>query len=225
MINWHDPTSALRELLVLFPVFLISISLHEAAHAFMADRLGDPTARLNGRMTLNPLAHLDPLGTLMLLIAPFGWAKPVPVDPRNLKGRFANLLVSAAGPLSNFFLAVLGIAILKHLPPFSQYAGLPLDLLVLRNMDLLGEAPLLVPVLVLVLINTVLMFFNLLPFPPLDGWGILSDLLPRKWRHGYFDVLPYGIIALVLFMTVPGFNRFFNVAIVSAVQGMIQLVP
>ncbi|HEY9765335.1 MAG TPA: site-2 protease family protein, partial [Chroococcales cyanobacterium] len=143
----------------------------------------------------------------------------------NLKGRFSLLLVSGAGPLANLLLAVAGILILKHAPPFQALPADKLGMLVLMNMELLNAIPLAVPLLVLVLINTVLMIFNLLPIPPLDGFGILSDLLPEKWRSYYYQLLPYGVILLVLFMVVPFARHAFNFAIVTSIQALVAIVP
>jgi Zn-dependent protease len=133
---------------------IIAITIHEFAHAFMADRLGDPTPRASGRLTLNPLAHLDPIGTLMLFIARFGWGKPVPIDTYNLKNpRRDEILISLAGPASNIILAIIFTILFKFFA-----------------MNLF---------LSIIIINLSLAIFNLLPFYPLDGSHIFPDLFPK----------------------------------------------
>lgn len=155
--------------------FIVAITVHEAAHAYMADRLGDPTPKLMGRLSLNPIVHYDPIGTTLLLflvllralgapVIPFGWAKPVQFDPYNLQNpRRDSALISLAGPVSNLLLAGI-LAILVHL------AQNPLS-------SLFALASLLVPV---ILLNVVLAIFNLIPVHPLDGGKILVGLLPAK---------------------------------------------
>ena len=169
---------------------VISISLHEFAHAYMADRLGDSTARDMGRVTLNPLAHLDPLGTVLLLVAGFGWGKPVPFNPMYLKNPKRDAaLISVAGPLSNFLLAS-GAAILFRLssgaPLFSSFFYF------------------------VVFFNLILGFFNLIPLHPLDGfkvvYGLLSDDLAMQWGQ----IAPYGIYILLLLVVTRSLSMVLN---------------
>jgi len=165
-------------LLLFLPALIIAITIHEFAHAFLADRLGDPTPQLQGRLSLNPLKHLDPVGTLMLLFFRFGWGKPVEFDPYNLRHpRRDAALISLAGPAVNLVLATLLALILKFSPSslFSVF---------------------LIPV---ILININLAIFNLLPVPPLDGAKILYGFLPRDWADEYNDFMGrYGTILLIL---------------------------
>jgi Zn-dependent protease len=169
-------------------MLLVAFPIHEFAHAFAAYRLGDSTARLFGRLTLNPLAHFDPVGGSMLAISVllgsgFGWAKPTPVNPRNLEGgRWGEAIVAAAGPLSNLALAVAGAIPLR----FMFAAGL--------------DVPFLGNVLILfVEINLLLMIFNLIPIPPLDGSGVLFAFLPPQTAWQLRPILSqYGIILLIL---------------------------
>ncbi|HUS52261.1 MAG TPA: site-2 protease family protein [Candidatus Bathyarchaeia archaeon] len=176
---------------ILIIAFLFSLSIHEAAHAYAADRLGDPTARLSGRVTLNPLAHLDPVGTLLPLFllftgSPiiFGWGKPVPFDPFNLKNpRRDAALISFAGPASNLVLATF-LAILIRLGPF--FLGTNVFLMELF----------LVPVIAL---NIMWALFNLIPIHPLDGGKVLIGLLPQDLAIKWDEVLnQYGLILLLL---------------------------
>lgn len=167
--------------------FGISLSVHEAAHAWMADRLGDPTARLAGRLTLNPLAHLDPIGTLMLLFAHFGWGKPVPIDAYNLRQpRRDSGLISLAGPAANFILAIL-LSLILHLSYVFPFIAL-----------------LLTPIIYL---NISWGVFNLLPVHPLDGSHVLVGFLPRETAEKVEQILEeYGLI-LLLFIIFPFFGK------------------
>ncbi len=157
---------------------LIAISIHEAAHAYTADHLGDPTPRSQGRLTLNPLAHLDPLGTLMILIFRFGWGKPVQFDPFNLQNpRRDAAVISIAGPVSNLLLALTCSLILRFLVP---------------NFF----APLLYP---LIFLNVALAIFNLVPVHPLDGGKIIIGILPRDLAYEWQTIMNrYGTILLLL---------------------------
>ncbi|WP_347491481.1 site-2 protease family protein [Desulfoscipio sp. XC116] len=176
---------SLAELLLLLPAILIGLTFHEFAHGWMADRLGDHTARHQGRLTLNPLAHIDPVGFLMLILFKFGWAKPVPVNPYNLRGDPARgmLLVSLAGPAANLVMALaasilLGVGLLR-LVPFAEYVYYILYLTLQ--------------------INVILAFFNLIPVPPLDGSKILAGLFPRQ-SHFIYGMETYGTIILLILL-------------------------
>lgn len=156
---------------------ILSLTVHEFAHAYTADRLGDSTPRRFGRVTLNPLAHLDPFGTFLLLIAGFGFAKPVPVNGGSL-GRWGMLWVAAAGPISNILIAILAALLLKFLP-LTQ-----LSFTVLTTV--LG-------------INIVLAVFNLLPLPMLDGSRIIAAIFPTTLGRALreFEMLPYSFLLLL----------------------------
>ncbi len=178
---------SLNRLITMAILLLTSIPIHEWAHAWTAYQLGDDTAASRGRLTLNPLAHLDPIGTIGLLIAGFGWGKPVPVAPHRLRGnmRASWALVSAAGPFSNLVLAML--------------AAIPFRLGVLALPDLSNSSISLASILIqFVLINLSLMVFNLIPFPPLDGSRILAWLLPAKWANAMDQVERVGSMGLFL---------------------------
>ena len=184
--------------LIWFGALLVAITVHEYAHAWASDRLGDPTARLAGRLTLNPFAHLDPIGTLMLLIFRFGWGKPVPFDPFNLRyPRRDAALISFAGPASNLiFATILSIIIrLAHLTIGSPAYFLELAL-----------TP-------LVVLCVVLAIFNLIPIHPLDGGKVLIGLLPLDLARKWDEILEqYGLI-IVIFLLFP----FFGVSPISLI--------
>ncbi len=165
---------------------LVAVTVHECAHAWMADRLGDPTPRLRGRLSLNPIVHLDLMGSLLLLVAGFGWAKPVEVNPRHFTNwRRGMMLVAAAGPLANVTVVFL--------------VGL------LFQPGLVGGSPVLARLLLTVIfINAVLAIFNLIPVPPLDGSKILSGLLPPSQALAYDRLAPYGPFLLLLLILLPG---------------------
>lgn len=170
-------------------MFLTSMPVHEWAHAWTAYRLGDDTAALRGRLTINLLAHLDPVGTLALLVVGYGWGKPVPVNPNRLRGnrRASWALVSAAGPFSNFVMAMLA-AIPFRLGWVSLYSSA--SVISLQNI-----------LVNFIVINLSLMLFNLIPIPPLDGSRILGWLLPAQWARRMDQLEQYGgmLLMIVLF--------------------------
>ncbi len=181
---FHFPS--VRELVINIPVFLLALTIHEYAHGWVADRLGDRTARLQGRLSLNPLAHLDPIGTLAIVLIGFGWAKPVPVDYRYLQNpRRDMMLIAAAGPASNLVLAVATTACLRFFP--WQSAAAAADWLVVPILLMLRTA---------VWVNVLLMVFNLMPIPPLDGSRVVSGLLPVRQAVAYSRLEPYGFLII-----------------------------
>ncbi|MCL4462648.1 MAG: site-2 protease family protein [Firmicutes bacterium] len=169
------------EMLYRIPALILAITLHEAAHAFMAYRLGDSTAKDQGRLSLNPLKHLDPLGTLALLIFRFGWAKPVPVNPMYFRGdrRRGMFLVGLAGPATNFILAFVSMFLLSTSPLF-------------RDGHLGGI------IVQLYWYNVLLGIFNLLPLPPLDGSKVFAYFLPRQTAYKLSQLDQYGPLILIL---------------------------
>ena len=173
------------QLLLIAPPILLALTVHEYAHGWTADKLGDPTARYAGRLTLNPLAHLDPIGTLMLFIVHFGWAKPVPVNPYNLRNPRKDMIwVSLAGPGANLLMA---FALGTLLRPFELHRltfSNPLNIIAI--MIMYG-----------VFINIILAVFNLIPIAPLDGSKILLGLLPPERAYAYQQWEPYGPMILI----------------------------
>jgi len=188
----------LQFLIFLAPPLLLSLTIHEFAHARVALAFGDPTALRAGRLTLNPLKHLSLVGTLVLLFTGvFGWAKPVPVNPYNLHPpRLGNIMVSLAGPLSNLGLAIICGCLLKIV-------------IVLADNAIFGNHPILWETLVKVLLTTMLInimlcIFNLLPIAPLDGYHILGGLLPAETRPGYAAFQQqYGMFILIALLFGP----------------------
>lgn len=172
----------LAELLLSLPAVLWTITFHEFCHGYAAYRLGDPTAMRSGRLTLNPLAHLDPVGALLLLVARFGWAKPVPIDPRFFKNPGRDMvIVSLAGAAGNIATAFLAGLLMRVMPK-----ALLMNYAVLNFMVLM------------VFINLGLAVFNLLPIPPLDGSKILYVLLPPRWMEAYYKLERYGMLILMV---------------------------
>ena len=176
-------------LIALAILYLTSFPIHEYAHAWAAYQLGDDTAALQGRLTINPLAHLDPLGALSLVFFGYGWGKPVPVNPYRLRGnmRASEALVAAAGPFSNLVLAMLG-AIPFRLGWLNIYAG-STSVISLSNI-----------LIQFVVINLSLMVFNLIPIPPLDGSRVLRWMLPHKWAHTMDRIEQLGGAGLMMLL-------------------------
>ena len=176
--------------LLLVPPILLAITFHEYAHGWIALKFGDPTAKMLGRLSLNPLVHLDPIGTLMLLFVGFGWAKPVPVDPRYFSNPKRQILwVALAGPIANMILAIA--------------SGLLIVGFVSSNLMVNSGAALFGNMLVTSMkINLALAVFNMLPIPPLDGSKILRGLLPYRYEHIVIVMEQYGpwvLMSIILF--------------------------
>lgn len=197
------PDINFAQVFIAFIVLLFSLTVHETAHAWTADRLGDPTARLLGRVSLNPVVHVDPIGTVLFPILGLlggipliGWAKPVPVNIRRLRREHRDyVLVAAAGPASNLVLAFGASILLGLIPAGSMEPGMG------------GMLPLLVLLLArLLVINVYLAVFNMLPIPPLDGGNVLGGLLPRALAVGFDGLVrPYGFLLLYALMFTGGF--------------------
>jgi len=180
----------IQKLTILAPPFLFALTMHELAHGYVAYQLGDPTAKNQGRLTLNPLKHLDPLGVIAFIIMKIGWAKPVPVNPNYFKNpQQGMLLVALAGPGSNVVLAIASAFLAKF---FVLFDMIPLFIL----------QPLVSMLVASVWINIMLAVFNCLPIPPLDGSKVLMGLLPPSALRSYMKLEPFGfILLLILFYT------------------------
>ncbi|AGC67575.1 putative zinc metalloprotease [Thermoclostridium stercorarium subsp. stercorarium DSM 8532] len=186
----------LSDYLLMVPVLLISLTVHEFAHGYTAYRLGDPTAKNEGRLSLNPFRHLDPIGTIMMIVARIGWAKPVPINPAYFRDRKrGTMLVSFAGPLSNLAMAFIGVFLYKITYVISYSSIIAGDAFATYFMSFL---------LLFFTVNINLAIFNLLPVPPLDGSKILYGVLPYDKYFRYMQYERYvGMIFLVIVLAFP----------------------
>lgn len=183
----------LMKLSVMLVPALLAIILHEVAHGYVADRLGDPTARLLGRLNLNPLRHLDPIGTVAVFIFGFGWARPVPVNAGNLRNPKRDMiLVTLAGPLTNLVLALLSVLLLRGISLLETTA------LAENAYFVEFVRPLRIMTAFSLYINALLGIFNLMPIPPLDGGRVLAGILPGKQAVWLSRFEPFGFILLLL---------------------------
>lgn len=211
------PENILYVLILAFCVFL-SLSVHEMSHGLAAYAIGDRTAKNSGRLSLNPLHHLDPIGALCLFLFGFGWAKPVPINPWNFKHKKAGMVVTAvAGPLSNFILAFIAVFVYSLIPHIAVRDGILLNVLaVLRTICLY-----------LVSTNVGLGLFNLIPVPPLDGSKVLNALLPQNIYFKIMQYERYGFIVLIILINMPFFNRLLNIcggAVISFFGNIVDLI-
>ncbi|MGX6445476.1 site-2 protease family protein [Neobacillus sp. K501] len=180
---------SLREIPYVAITLMIAFTFHEFAHAYVAYKFGDMTARNQGRLTLNPLKHLDPFGTILIFIAGFGWARPVPVNRFFFKKpRLAGVLVSVAGPLSNLILACIGFLV-AYFVSWSGFAENAIGFYEFLD--------------IFIWLNLVLFVFNLLPFPPLDGYRILEDLAPNDIRAKMTQFEQYGVLLFLILVITP----------------------
>ncbi len=183
--EFSNPKQWILSMLIALPGIIIGISFHEFAHGFVSHKLGDPTPQMQGRLTLNPMAHMDPIGFIALLFCGFGWGVPVEINPAYYKHRRRDeLLVALAGVVMNLILAVI-FSIILHFVIRAQLTG--------------NAGEILVQMLVqVVIINLVLMIFNLLPVPPLDGFGILTEIFDLRKYDWYGPVYEKGFFILLL---------------------------
>ena len=196
---------SLNSIALMLPAIILGLTFHEFAHGWAADRLGDRTARQMGRLTVNPAAHVDPVGLLLLFLAGFGWAKPVPVDPNQFTGdrRRGMLLVSLAGPATNLLLAIVSALVLGlldnlRLPYFREI------------------------MFYMIQINVVLGIFNLIPIPPLDGSKILAALLPGR-QNWLYQLETYGAILLIVLVFTGAIRYIFKIFVYPIVTALISL--
>ena len=197
-------------LVILIPVLLLSMMFHELAHGWIAYKLGDPTAKARGRLSLNPIKHLDPLGTAMFVITylfsgfVFGWAKPIPVSPYYFKNRQKGMaIVGAAGPITNFILAVIFALILNWITPDTSSRVFTVLFLLFQ-------------------INVVLGLFNLIPIPPLDGSRVLGAFLPRGAYEKWVAMDRYGMLIVILFIVL--FQSSFFRLLEGAILGLARVL-
>lgn len=183
---------------------VICLTIHEYAHALAAYKLGDPTAKLEGRLTLNPLAHLDPVGTIFLLLVGFGWGKPVPINPNYFKKRSDEIIVSLAGICSNLLLAIIIV--------------IPIKIALGNGVDIFSS-PLYYLLSLIFIINIILAMFNLLPIPPLDGSHVVEYFLSDESRQTFEAIGPYLLIAYLVFDQYSS-----NSLLIRAVEAVVKLI-
>jgi Zn-dependent protease len=201
-----DPAAFIERLILQIPALLIAVTLHELAHALVADRLGDPTARLSGRITLNPLPHIDPLGALAFVVAGFGWAKPVPVNAHNLRNPRRDMaMVAVAGPLTNFAVALVGLIAYE----FLRRRSIEIPFLAEPIVRMLGW---------IYVFNLGLGIFNLIPLPPLDGGHFLPYIFPRASWTFVHQLEQYGPFILIL-LVMTGATRYIMGPAMAIISG------
>jgi len=228
-----DPIAFLSDLILKLPALLIAVTVHELAHALVADRLGDPTPRRLGRITLNPLPHLDPLGALAFVLAGFGWAKPVPVNFMNLRRPKEDMVwVAGAGPATNLLLAAacgllfrlmvtINPGLILHLRPGGGPSGW-------NDPAAIVLVPLLLMLLEAVKWNVVLAVFNMIPIPPLDGGRVMVGLLPDRQSAAWASIEPFGffiIIALVFLDPFGFWSQIISPIIINIMMWIVGVNP
>jgi Zn-dependent protease len=221
-----EPAHIIRQIAITALPILIAIILHEVAHGYIAYKLGDPTAKMLGRLTLNPIAHIDLFGTILMPLLLFiftngqfifGYAKPVPINPYNFKNPKRDMAISAAGgPATNILLAILSVLILK-------YAVIPASAFVSDDMMAKLIKPLVMMLMASITINVILATFNMMPIPPLDGGRVLMGLLPQKQASALGKIEPFGMI-IVLILVVTGIAGYVILPFIRLFLGLIDMV-
>lgn len=209
-----DIKSQFLSLILSLPALLLALTVHEFAHGWVADKMGDPTARYSGRLSLNPMDHMDLFGTICLLFFHFGWAKPVPINPRNFRnGKWGTVAVSLAGPGANFILAFISAFVLAAMEKFA-----PANEITIFFYNVIWAC---------VQLNVGLMVFNLIPIPPLDGSKVLMEFLPYKYRfkmytmERYFSIILMALIIFNVLTPLLSVLRGWVMALISFVVGLV----
>lgn len=216
----------IRQIAIVAIPILLAVMLHEIAHGYIANKLGDPTAKMLGRLTLNPIAHIDLFGTIIMPIMlyiftngqfMFGYAKPVPINPDNFKNPKRDMALSAAGgPITNILIAFISAAILKYIIiPFSAIMPLDVGKKILTPIAMMLESS--------IFINIILASFNLIPVPPLDGGRVLAGLLPQRYSEMLSKIEPYGMIIVILII-ITGIARFLILPLKTLLISLIGLI-
>lgn len=221
----------IEDIVLWFVAFLFSLSLHECAHAWTSERFGDDTGRYQGRITLNPMAHIDWIGTVLFPLFGFinggfsllGWAKPVETNPLSWRDKkWANIWVAAAGPISNVILAIITFVIIKVLlaSGILMYGRGFFTLVIPTSPDAVVMAAIAKLLSVMLMLNIALAVFNMIPVPPLDGSHILESLLPNNLAERYAQLRPFGLILLLVLM----YTGIFGVIVTPVYIGVLSML-
>lgn len=206
----HALTKFIADIAVMLPAFLIGLTFHEYAHALVATLLGDPTAKRAGRLTLNPLAHVDLMGLVFLILFRFGWAKPVPFDHRRFKyPKFYGVMTALAGPLANFFLALIMFYIIAYMPLLHLPTAVAITFTTVFQ--------------VTAYVNIMLGVFNILPIPPLDGSHILTVFFEDKYPQVMMAIYQYSFFILMIIFLLPQ-TRILLSSAIAAVAHFLQML-
>ncbi|MCQ2548051.1 MAG: site-2 protease family protein [Clostridia bacterium] len=212
--EFDNPIQWFIDRLIMLPGIIIGLSFHEFAHAAASNILGDPTPKMQGRLTVNPMAHIDPVGFIALMFVGFGWGVPVEIDPRHYKNqRFGELITALAGVVMNFLIAIVFTVILKFT---IEIAGSGIEGTWGYYLNSVIQQ--------IILINLVLMIFNLLPVPPLDGFGIITQLFKLDRTDWYWKIYEYGPAILMVLIIFDVTSYIISPLVIGLYQGLINII-